>query len=52
MMGTPVISEATWNKVIGWLGNTVKELGKMLYEQAHQKVLKNLVGWPHMTGFT
>ena len=32
MMGTPVMLEATWNKVIGWLGNNVKELAEMLLE--------------------
>ena len=33
MMGTPVMSEVTWNKVIGWLGKHVKELADISCEQ-------------------
>ena len=38
-MGTPVMSEATWNKVIGWLGKSVEELAEMSCNQVRQKVV-------------
>ena len=33
MMGIPELSEATWNKTIGWLGTHVKDLAEMTCEQ-------------------
>ena len=39
MMGTPVMSKATWMKVIGWLGKNVKELAETSCEQVRQKVV-------------
>ena len=41
MMGTPVMSEATWNKVIGWLGKSVEELAEMSCNQVRQKVVSH-----------
>ena len=40
MMGTPVMSEVTWNKVVGWLGKNVKELAKLSCEQVRQKIVE------------
>ena len=40
MMGTPVMSEVTWNKVIGWLGKNVKELADISCNQVRQKVVE------------
>ena len=40
MMGTPVMSEATWNKVIGWVSKNVKELAEISYHQVRQKVVE------------
>ena len=39
IMGILVMLEAKWNKTIGWLGNDVKELAKMTYEQVCQKIV-------------
>ena len=40
MMGTPVMSEVTWNKVVGWLGKNVKELAELSCEQVRQKIVE------------
>ena len=54
MMGTPVMSEATWTKLIGWLSKNVKELADMSCEQVCHlnrctrklsHMVRNLVGW-------
>ena len=33
----PVMSEATWNKTIRWLGKNVNEIAEMTCEQVRQK---------------
>lgn len=38
-MGTPLMSEVTWNKVIGWLGKHVQELAEISCEQVCQKIV-------------
>ena len=40
MMGTPVMSEVTWNKVVGWLGENVKELAELSCNQVRQKIVE------------
>ena len=39
MMGILVMLEATWNKIIGWLGKNIKETAEMTCEQIHQKIV-------------
>ena len=39
MMGIPVMSEATWNKTIGWLGKHVNEIAEITCEQVRQKIV-------------
>ena len=39
MMGNLVMSEAKWNKTIGWLGTHVKDLAEMTCEQVHEKII-------------
>ena len=39
MMGNPVMSEATWNKTIGWLGTHVKDLAEIICEQVREKII-------------
>ena len=39
IMGIPVMSEATWNKTIGWLGTRAKDLAEKTCEQVRQKIV-------------
>ena len=39
MMGIPVMSEATWNKTISWLGKHVKDLAETACEQVRQNII-------------
>ena len=39
MKRIPVMSEATWNKTIGWLGTQVKDLAEIPCKQVRQKIV-------------
>ena len=39
MMGIPIMSKATWNKTISWLGKHVKELAEITCEQVRQNIV-------------
>ena len=41
MTGIPVMSEATWNKAIGWLGKHVNEITEITCEQVRQKIVSH-----------